>query len=85
MPLCLISSIVTTGEATLPTYDYKCECGEITERTSSMADRKDKVKCPKCGKMAPRMWGGTFPNVICRYSLFERSAGNPRVNRGKGR
>ena len=85
MPLCLISFTVTTGEATLPTYDYKCECGEEIEKTCSMADRKDKVKCSKCGKMAPRKWGGTFPNVICRYSLFERSAGNPRVNRGKGR
>ncbi len=25
------------------------------------------------------------PNAICRYSLIERNAGNPRVNRGKGR
>lgn len=69
----------------MASYDYQCECGEVIERTCPMGEAKEKVKCPACGKMAPRKWGGAFPNVICRYSYFERSAGNPRVNRGKGR
>jgi predicted nucleic acid-binding Zn ribbon protein len=67
----------------LTTYEYECECGEVTTRDYPMGKAKSKVKCPECGKMAPRKIA--MPAVQCRYSYFERSAGNPRVNRGKGR
>jgi putative FmdB family regulatory protein len=67
----------------LPTYDYRCDCGEVVERNFPMDDIKQKVKCPACGKMAKK--AVACPNAICRYSYFERSQGNPRVNRGKGR
>lgn len=68
----------------MATYQYKCECGEVIERDFPIAERKQRVKCPKCGKMAERAIL-SCPNAICRYSLFERNLGNPRVNRGKGR
>lgn len=63
-------------------YEYKCECGKVTVRDYPMGKAKSKVKC-ECGKMAPRKIA--IPAIQCRYSYFERSAGNPRVNRGKGR
>lgn len=70
----------------MPTYEYKCKhCGAVVDRYFAMGEAKDKVKCPECGKQAPRNWGASFPAVQCRYSYFERAAGNPRVNRGKGR
>lgn len=69
----------------MPKYDFKCECGEKIERDAPMSEAPKKVKCPKCGKMADRDWSAGFPAVQCRYSYFERAAGNPRVNRGKGR
>jgi hypothetical protein len=47
-----------------------------------MSEMKKKVKCPECGKMASRAI--SMPAVQCRYSYFERNAGNPRVTRGKG-
>jgi predicted nucleic acid-binding Zn ribbon protein len=64
------------------TYSYECECGEIANRVCEMGKAPKGVKCT-CGKRAPRKWGQV--NAICRYSYMERSAGNPRVNRGKGR
>ena len=63
-------------------YSYKCKCGEVTDRDCKMGKAPKRVKC-QCGKTAPRKWGQV--NAICRYSLMERNAGNPRVNRGKGR
>ena len=63
--------------------DYKCECGEVTERSFPMGSVRKHVKCPACGLMARKAIA--CPNAICRYSYMERSAGNPRVNRGKGR
>jgi putative FmdB family regulatory protein len=67
----------------MPTYNYKCdECGQEQEREFPMSDIKQRVKC-ECGKMARKMIA--CPAAICRYSLFERNAGNPRANRGKGR
>jgi putative FmdB family regulatory protein len=64
----------------MPTYDFQCACGEKTEKVT-LSNQKT-VKCPKCGKRAKRL--PPCPNAICRYSLFERNAGNPRVNRGRG-
>ena len=66
----------------MPTYDYQCKCGEVTEQCGVPSTRKT-IKCPVCGKRAKQM--PPCPNAICRYSLIERNAGNPRVNRGKGR
>lgn len=40
----------------MPVYVYTCSsekgCGETFERFMSIAKWKEKVKCPKCGKMA---------------------------------
>lgn len=63
--------------------DYECKCGEIVERSFPMDAMKQRVKCPACGKMASKVM--PCPNAICRYSYMERNAGNPRINRGKGR
>jgi putative FmdB family regulatory protein len=67
----------------MPTYEYECACGEVTDRIVPLAERKTKVKCTKCGSMAavkfPR------PAAHCRYSYMDRVHGNPRVGRGKGR
>jgi putative FmdB family regulatory protein len=67
----------------VPTYEYKCKCGEHVDRVSTMAEMKSKVKCPACGKMAPRCLS-SFPAVQCRYSYLERTQGNPRATRGRG-
>lgn len=67
-------------------YEYKCKhCGCVGDRYFVMGEAKDKVKCQQCGKKASRNWGAPFPAIHCRYSYFERAAGNPRVGRGKGR
>lgn len=66
----------------MPTYEYKCKCGKEQDRIFTMGKAKSKVKC-ECGKMALRKI--TVLALQCRYSYFERSLGNPRVNRGKGR
>jgi hypothetical protein len=62
--------------------DYKCECGEVTERSFPMNAVRKRVKCPACGFMALKAIAR--PNAICRYSYMERNVGNPRVNRGRG-
>jgi putative FmdB family regulatory protein len=69
----------------MPTYDYKCVCGETLQRTNPMSEMKQKVKCPACGKMAGRDLGASFPAVQCRYSYMDRQVNkNPRATRGRG-
>jgi putative FmdB family regulatory protein len=65
----------------VPNYDYQCKCGDVTEH--QVPSTQKTAKCPECGLRAKRL--PPCPNAICRYSLMERNAGNPRVNRGKGR
>jgi len=66
----------------MPTYEYKCKCGEHVECDSPMSKIKKTVKCPKCGGRATRVF--SLPNFKCVYSYMERVNGNPRVNRSKG-
>jgi len=68
----------------MPTYEYRCDCGEEIERQAAMGKAPKTAKCPKCGNSAKRSWS-SFPSVQCRYSYMDRVNGNPRVNRGKGR
>ena len=37
----------------MPMYDYKCECGKVTEEFFKLEDYKARVKC-ECGKTAYR-------------------------------
>ena len=38
----------------MPTYDYKCSCGNEFEDFQSI-NSEPKSACPKCGKEAPRI------------------------------
>ncbi|MHA2063277.1 MAG: FmdB family zinc ribbon protein [Candidatus Thorarchaeota archaeon] len=44
----------------MPTYGYKCECGEEMEDFALMSQMKETVTCTKCGKDAPRHYGGSM-------------------------
>ncbi|MHA2068193.1 MAG: FmdB family zinc ribbon protein [Candidatus Thorarchaeota archaeon] len=44
----------------MPRYEYLCDCGEVMEDFSSIADRKSEIKCDACGKMAPRHFGNSL-------------------------
>lgn len=37
----------------MPVYEFKCECGEITEEIVRVDIRE--VACPKCGKKAKKI------------------------------
>jgi len=63
----------------MPTYEYKCECGELIENDSPMNNIKRRVKCPACGKMAPKAI--MRPNQIVRHRYIDNS---PRKGRGRG-
>jgi putative FmdB family regulatory protein len=63
----------------MPSYDYRCECGECFERFFRMADVPEKSKCPKCGKKAGRSF--TKPNIRISRRYIDNS---PRVTRGRG-
>jgi putative FmdB family regulatory protein len=65
----------------MPVYDFQCKCGDVTEH--QVPSTQKTTKCPECGRRTKRL--PARPSAICRYSLMERNAGNPRVNRGKGR
>ena len=34
----------------MPLYDYKCECGVVSERVVNQSDINNQ-ECPKCGKI----------------------------------
>lgn len=36
----------------MPLYEYRCECGEITETLRKESIKT--IKCPECGKKAKR-------------------------------
>lgn len=36
----------------MPTYDYRCAEGHVTEFSRPMADREDPASCPRCGGVA---------------------------------
>ena len=65
----------------MPSYLYRCECGEEIAREFPMNNFKKKVKC-RCGKMAKKAF--TKPNGIGRYSMMDRARGAARIGRGKG-
>ena len=56
-------------------YEYKCACGKVTEKFSTMAEMKDAIKC-ECGKKAKRVF--SVATVVAYYPL-----GHPRVGRGR--
>ena len=37
----------------MPVYEFKCDCGEITEDIVRVDTRK--IRCPKCGKKAEKI------------------------------
>jgi putative FmdB family regulatory protein len=37
----------------MPVYEFKCECGEITEDLVRVDTRE--IPCPKCGKKAKKI------------------------------
>jgi putative FmdB family regulatory protein len=37
----------------MPVYEFQCSCGELTEDLVKMGTHA--IKCPKCGKMAPKI------------------------------
>ncbi|MGD8367551.1 MAG: zinc ribbon domain-containing protein [Desulfobacterales bacterium] len=37
----------------MPVYEFKCECGEITEDLVRVDTRE--IPCPKCGKKAEKI------------------------------
>lgn len=62
----------------MTTYEYKCSCGHEFEREFSMKDMKPKVKCPECGKLAPRAICNR--TGICRQRFYDTA----RQGRGRG-
>ena len=48
----------------MPTYEYKCECGEYSKRRD-MPVSATEIKC-KCGKMAQRNPINQVPFKPCR-------------------
>jgi hypothetical protein len=58
----------------MPRYEYLCECGEVMEDFSTIADRLKEMKCTECGKMAPRYFG----------SHLVGHKDSPRVSRAMG-
>ena len=62
----------------MATYEYACKCGHEFERESSMAGMKPKVKCPECGKQAPRA-------IVNRTGIVRtRFYDTARLGRGRG-
>ena len=52
----------------MPIYEYEClKCGERFELRRSIADKDSDIKCPRCGKPAPKrvvsLFSSTSPNV----------------------
>jgi len=43
----------------MPLYDYKCECGVVSERVVNQSDINNQ-ECPKCGKIMEQQ----FPNTM---------------------
>jgi len=39
---------------TIPLYDYRCECGVVTEARQAVTVKV--IACPACGKKAERDW-----------------------------
>lgn len=60
----------------MPCYEYQCKCGHVTEDWQTIADRKETVKCEKCGKRAKYKFSRA--TVVAHYPL-----GHPRVGRGR--
>lgn len=38
----------------MPIYDYKCQCGRVTQRITSIAEYRATTDCEKCGQSAER-------------------------------
>lgn len=46
----------------MPIYEYKCDCGQITERLESMNQPHKECECKFCGQVASRYW--SVPNLV---------------------
>lgn len=62
----------------MPQYEYACKCGHEFEKESSMKDMQPKVKCPECGKQAPRAIKNR--TGIVRTRFYDTA----RLGRGRG-
>lgn len=62
----------------MATYEYVCKCGHEFEKDCPMAEMKPKVKCPECGKLAPRAFKAR--TGICRQRFYDTA----RQGRGRG-
>jgi len=41
----------------MPTYEYECEHGHVTEQFHTISTYPETIKCPKCGKNAKKLLG----------------------------
>ena len=55
----------------MPTYLYKCKCGEF-ELKRSFKDYRDKEKCPKCGKLCKQIISCPHFNIISEPSTVRQ-------------
>jgi putative FmdB family regulatory protein len=49
------------GKHAMPMYEFKCECGEVSEELVRMGT--ETIKCPKCGRKARKILSN------CTFSL----------------
>jgi len=62
----------------VPCYEYHCEkCDKVHDKFMSIADRKEFIKCPDCGKRAKFK----FPSRVTPVAHYP--LGHARVGRGR--
>lgn len=61
----------------MPLYEYKCECGKMTERFETMSGTHQKRKC-ECGKQADRCY--TPPALITDTSFCMTGVRDKRLD-----
>lgn len=48
----------------MPTYEYECEDGHVTEHRAKMDEQPEAVECEECGQKAERIFSRTLkPHV----------------------
>ena len=51
----------------MPTYEYECENGHVTEQFHLILNHPNEIECPKCGKTARKLLG-KGQNIIFKGS-----------------